>query len=671
MDFFSAYLQPITSWVYFHPHWALLLTFIVSFSESLAFIGSIVPGSVTMTAVGILAGSGIMRIDLTLIAAILGAIVGDGISYAIGKIYSDRLINLWPFSRYPRWISYGKDYFERHGGKSVLIGRFAGPLRSLIPIIAGMMRMNQWHFFVANVLSAIGWSFLYVAPGILIGTASTELSPQSASKLFVVILLLLASIWMLSHGIKWVFININQWLHLHLNSLWKTWIQKQTMGRLARRLTPKHESDYYSTASICLTLILFTCIIPFGLYASMHSPWISSLNESIHQFCLSIRTRDFDAFFIIVRLDISYLSLLSFGLAILLYASYHRDWRLLRFWLSLIITSALITTTLCYLTKCPFKVSDIHESILFTFPSSGLIFASSLFGFLIFYMAKFYQQTISIICRALLIMALVLTGMAVIYLGEDRFANVILIYLIGFENSLLHWILYRRLGKPHYRSYLPITLSIMLLIIATAVSSVLFFHKVADRQQPHIKQFVIHHNAWWNQKRPLLPLYTSNRFGKKTALMNLQYIGSIQHLQHTLENAGWKRQRDSFFYSLFLRISHKKSTATLPLMAQLYTNKKPELLMTYGASGNDNAVVMRLWRSNYHVHNHDQTIWIGSIQQQKSHNKKPNSLPIDVLLSTLNDYKTKKMPLFIKLSPLPGQVIPVILLIETKDYKNR
>src|SRR5665647_1932077 len=99
-------------------------------------------------------------------------------------------------------------------------------------------------------------------------------------------------------------------------------------------------------------------------------------------------------------------------------------------------------------------------------------------------MAKFYQQSISIICRALLITALVLTGMAIIYLGEDWFTNVILIYLVGFENSLLHWILYRRLGKPHYRSYLPITLSIILLIIATAVSSVLFFHKVAERQQP-------------------------------------------------------------------------------------------------------------------------------------------------------------------------------------------
>lgn len=667
MDFFSEYLQPITSWVSLHPHWALLLTFVISFSESLAFIGSIVPGSVTMTAIGILAGSGVMRIDLTLLAAIMGAIAGDSASYAIGRIFSDKLRNLWPFNRYPKWLDYGKDYFERHGGKSVLIGRFTGPLRSLIPIIAGMMKMNQWHFIVANVLSAIGWSLLYVAPGILIGTASTELSPQTASKLFVVILLLLAAVWMLSHGVKWVFTQINHWLRLQLNSLWKMGLQNSSLKKIARCLTPQNDADYYPTAAIVLTLILFCILIPIGLYTSTHSLWINSLNESIHQFCLSIRTGDFDAFFIIIRLDISYVSLLSFGLAILIYAFYHRDWRLLKFWISLIITSGLLTALLSHTLAHPFPISTDRRTALYNFSSNGLIFATSLLGFLNFYMAKFYKQTISVICRILLLSALILTGAALIYLGEDWFTNITLIYLIGFENALLHWMFYRRIGKPHYRSHLPIILSFILFIIATAVSSLLFFHTVAERQQPHIKQFVIDHNAWWKQKKPLLPLYTSNRFGRNSSLMNIQYVGSIHYLLHTLENAGWKRQRDSFFYSLFLRMSHKKSTATLPLMTQLYVNRKPEILMTYGASNDEDSVILRLWRSNYHVNNHNQTVWIGSIQKQNPKNKVIKSIPIDVLLQILNGFETKKLILNLKLQPLPVKAFPAILLIETRD----
>lgn len=148
MHLFTDYIQPLTIWLHNHPQWALLITFIVALAESLAIVGSIIPGSVTMTAIGILAGSGVMRIDLTLIAAALGAIAGDGASYLLGYVFSDRLTNIWPFSRYPSWLSYGKDYFARHGGKSVVIGRFVGPLRSIIPVIAGMMHMNHWRFLL-------------------------------------------------------------------------------------------------------------------------------------------------------------------------------------------------------------------------------------------------------------------------------------------------------------------------------------------------------------------------------------------------------------------------------------------------------------------------------------------------------------------------------------------
>ncbi|MDF1929064.1 hypothetical protein PGH45_01850 [Legionella pneumophila] len=81
MNLLADYVQPLTYWLQANPHWSLFITFLIALSESLAVIGSIIPGSVTMTAIGILAGSGIMRIDLTLLAATLGAICGDSLSY--------------------------------------------------------------------------------------------------------------------------------------------------------------------------------------------------------------------------------------------------------------------------------------------------------------------------------------------------------------------------------------------------------------------------------------------------------------------------------------------------------------------------------------------------------------------------------------------------------------
>ena len=641
MDFFSLYLQPITTWVYQNPHWALLLTFIVSFSESLAFVGTLIPGTVTMTAVGILAGSGMMRIDLTLLAAILGAIAGDSASYSIGRIFSDRLTSMWPFKRYPHWLNYAKDYFERHGGKSVLIGRFTGPLRSIIPIIAGMMGMNRWYFFVANVASAVGWACLYVLPGVLIGTASSELSPQIASKLFMVILVLLAIIWIATSGIKWIFISINQWLRTRLNSFWADLLHRRVLGSCARFITPQGETNYYPTAAMALLFIVCILLTPPFLYSSIYSGWVQSLNEAVYQFCLSIRTYNFDAFFIIVRLTISFLSLALFGLAIVFYAVHHRDWRLLRFWLSLIITSSLIVWILSLIMHTPTQLPSPSTLLVLAFPTKGLLFATSMLAFLICYMTAFYQQTISIVLRVILIIALSLSGIALIYLGEDWVVNVIIAYKIGFTNSLLHWMIYRRKGKPHYRSYLPITLSVILLLVATAILSMLFFHKIADTQQINTKQFVIQHKTWWNQKHPLLPLYSMNRFGKEVGLMNIQYVGSIKSLEHTLNEAGWKAHPNSFFYSLLVHIGHGKSSSALPLMAQLYLNKKPYLLMTKGTSIDKNGLIIRLWRSNYHVQNKNKIIWLGSIQKQHKNDNQKSSELVNQLFEVFNQYKMK------------------------------
>ena len=213
MHLFTTDWHLFTIWLHTHPNHTIFITFLVAFAESLAIIGTLIPGSVTMTAIGILAGSGVMRIDLTFFAAILGAVAGDGASYALGAKFSDRITQIWPFRRYPRWITYGKAYFAKHGGNSVLIGRFFGPLRSIIPMIAGMLHMSRWHFFFANIISGIGWSVLYLTPGVLIGEASTDLSAEDATQLFILILCGLTLLWLGSLAIKSLFKRIKYWFN--------------------------------------------------------------------------------------------------------------------------------------------------------------------------------------------------------------------------------------------------------------------------------------------------------------------------------------------------------------------------------------------------------------------------------------------------------------------------
>jgi len=87
-----------------HTHYGYAFAFGLAFLESLAVIGSIIPGSITLTALGVMVGSGILFPWLTFALCTLGALAGDMISFYIGVIYKSNLIHIWPFSRYPNWL---------------------------------------------------------------------------------------------------------------------------------------------------------------------------------------------------------------------------------------------------------------------------------------------------------------------------------------------------------------------------------------------------------------------------------------------------------------------------------------------------------------------------------------------------------------------------------------
>src|SRR5690242_7956049 len=127
----SDIINSILQWLNTHPQTAGFATFIISAIESIAIIGTIIPGSVMMTAIGTLAGAGVIPLWPTMIWAILGAIAGDGVSYWLGHYFKDRIHDIWPFKQHPAILEKGELFFYKHGAKSVFIGRFVGPVRAL------------------------------------------------------------------------------------------------------------------------------------------------------------------------------------------------------------------------------------------------------------------------------------------------------------------------------------------------------------------------------------------------------------------------------------------------------------------------------------------------------------------------------------------------------------
>jgi undecaprenyl-diphosphatase len=163
------YFNQLLEWIGQHPDWAGLVVFAVALAESLAIVGVLVPGVIVLLGAGALIGTGILDFWSIAAWAAAGAIVGDGLSYWLGHHF-DYLTERWRWFRlHPDHLDKGIRFFQEYGAISIALGRFFGPIRAVVPLVAGLMRMSPQRFFVANVLSALVWAPAYLAPGILLG----------------------------------------------------------------------------------------------------------------------------------------------------------------------------------------------------------------------------------------------------------------------------------------------------------------------------------------------------------------------------------------------------------------------------------------------------------------------------------------------------------------------
>ncbi len=195
------WLAPLLSWIGAHPQWAGGLLFFVAFAESLAVVGLFVPGAMLMFGAGALIATGHLDFWWAAGWAALGAIAGDAASFWLGRHLGPRLGAIWPFRANPLLLRRGVHYFRLHGGKSVLLGRFIGPIRPVVPAVAGMFEMPSGRFLLVNVVSALLWAPAYLLPGMAFA-ASFAIAAAVAGRLAVLAAAVLAFGWLLYLGLR-------------------------------------------------------------------------------------------------------------------------------------------------------------------------------------------------------------------------------------------------------------------------------------------------------------------------------------------------------------------------------------------------------------------------------------------------------------------------------------
>ncbi len=170
-----AWLHAIVGLVAQNPGWALTLAFAGAIIEAVAVIGILVPGTpllMAVTAAAAVAGQSMVPF---LALAIVGAVIGDFLSFWAGRRYSNRLRRSWPFSTRPALMVQADHFFLRYGTASVALCRFIPVLRSTVPLVAGMTGMSRRRFVMANVASAFVWAPVHVFPAQFAGLSIERL----------------------------------------------------------------------------------------------------------------------------------------------------------------------------------------------------------------------------------------------------------------------------------------------------------------------------------------------------------------------------------------------------------------------------------------------------------------------------------------------------------------
>ncbi|HBC00372.1 MAG TPA: phosphoesterase [Pseudomonas sp.] len=165
------WLETLTQWLAGHPQWLGLALLIVACMECLAVVGLIIPGTVLVFAIAVLAGSGVLSLGETLLLGFIGGLIGDLLSYALGRRYHQGIRSLRGLRDHPEWLVQAEHYFQRYGVASLLVGRFIGPLRPMLPMTAGMLDMPFGRFLLVSLCAAAGWSMAYLLPGWSAGAA--------------------------------------------------------------------------------------------------------------------------------------------------------------------------------------------------------------------------------------------------------------------------------------------------------------------------------------------------------------------------------------------------------------------------------------------------------------------------------------------------------------------
>lgn len=608
----SSYIEALLNWLSAHSGMAGLVAFAIALLESLAMVGLFMPGAVLMFAVGAVIGTGALPFWPMMAWAAAGAIAGDGISFWLGRHFHQGLAQHWPFRSHPQWLESAGVFFQRHGGKSVLFGRFVGPIRPVIPAVAGMMNMPVGRFLLVNVFSGLLWAPAYLLPGIVFG-ASLGLAAEVAGRLVLLVLALTAvvglSVWAVRSA--WRFMQPRaQALVRHGLAFARA---HPMAGRIPAALLDPSRHELTGLTVLGGILIVASAVFIALLDEVGASSDLASADNVVYHVLQLLRTPWMDRVMVVITALGDWQVLLALFAVLFVWLALHRRWSAALHWLAAAAFAQILIQAVKMTTSVARPVDVYTGTTAFSFPSGHATSSMVVYGFLAVLVARELPPARRWLAYAATAPLIALIAFSRLYLGVHWLSDV-----VGGLSLGLIWV--ALLGIA-YRQHPAATLSWRRLVAAASLSLAAAAaihvpaHFTADllryRVEPVLSSMA--HTAWWSTHWRSLPAAREDLRGRPAHPLNVQYAGELAPLATQLAQAGWHTPPPLNAIN-WLRWFGGGSIATLPLLPQVHDGHHEQLLLVK-PEPEGRLYALRLWDSGTRLQPHGQTLWIGTASE--------------------------------------------------------
>lgn len=586
LNFSDFSMAPLITFCHIHPYISSIITFLIVAMET-TIVGAVLPGVIIMPAIGFLMGSNVLPMGNTFLFAICGAITGDYVSYFLGAYFKNRIHNVWPFTKWPRLLDQGEKYFHAHGGKSIFISRFVMVVRTIIPVIAGMLKLPLARFSVAAVPSAILWVICYLSPGLLLGALSLELPPKAAAKFAFYALIINVMLFALVLLVQHFFKKIWKLIDYCIKKIWIAGQKNQITKGIVKFLSDPKKPDNHQQLTLLIFALVSSGIFGFILQQVMTNGFLTKFDKPICYLATSLRTPFLDHVIVMFTM-LGEIRILAVALGIIfVWFLWKRYFYIAYHWFCVVLFSSFAVYVLKCLTNHPRPGMVLYETTSSSFPSGHTVTSLVVFGFLAVIIAresKKQDRTIPYIVSGILIASIALSRL---YLGAHWLTDVLGSLFLGSAILLLATVSYRRRHNLHFSAHKIFVTALGVFIATWLVAGYFMFNK----------QFTDYALNWSEGSQN--QVYRLNRFGTPVEPLNVVFNGDINKIKDSLAKDGWQNQTVKIDYFNIIRgFFDAKAIHHMPIFTQLYQNKAASLCMTLATKQDHKVLVLCLWEIN-------------------------------------------------------------------------